>query len=106
MGRSCQDLYICNNKVESQALKGLGIRLLIDCTGGGHGHREPQGRGWRDADQDDECSRGCQSPQTGRGMHTYAGTHTDGVSEGPTMAHGSCTHMQTYQTLVGALVLG
>ena len=89
LGRSCQDLYVCNLKVEVEALLGLNVHLLIDCCGGtsdgGHGRGKGKDRGhgrgkgsndrcWRDVHSHDEGCAGSQYKQNHACTHTH--THT------------------------------
>lgn len=62
LGRSCQDLFICNTCVDVEALRFLNVGILVDCIGassrGGHGRREA--RTWRNADATDESCKDFQ----------------------------------------------
>ena len=90
LGRSCQDLFICNTAMEVEALRFLNVGLLVDCIGdskGGQGRRRGVERHWRDATEADESCYGNQSSQTKPCTHARTHTHTHIHTHAHTRTH-------------------
>ena len=75
----CEDLWVVNQLVQPETLRGFNIGLMVDCIGqssrkgGGRGQGPRESRSFRDATRDDEsCSGNVEGNKHGMGSRRHA----------------------------------